>query len=96
MKILIKYKRSSKKEKLVNFYVDIVAEDDQGKVIIENQFNNSDHDHLGKLITLDNVADIKRQYGLLKMLKWRCKTAEWLNQNSDSCLFYLVKIQILR
>ena len=40
-----------REEKLVNFYVDIVAEDDQGKVIIENQFNNSDHDHLGKLIT---------------------------------------------
>ena len=87
-----------REEKLVNFYVDIVAEDNQGKVIIENQFNNSDHDHLGKLITyLSNVADTKKAIWIVEDAKAEhVRAVEWLNQNSDSCLFYLVKIQIFK
>ncbi len=87
-----------REEKLVNFYVDIVAEDDQGKVIIENQFNNSDHDHLGKLITyLSNVADTKKAIWIVEDAKAEhVRAVEWLNQNSETCLFYLVKIQIFK
>ena len=50
-----------KETKLINFRPDIVADDDQGKVIIENQFSSTDHDHLGKLITyLSNVEETKK------------------------------------
>ena len=34
-----------------SFEIDILATGVQGKVIIENQFGKSDHDHLGKILT---------------------------------------------
>lgn len=34
-----------------SFEIDILATGAQGKVIIENQFGKSDHDHLGKILT---------------------------------------------
>lgn len=84
--------------RLVSFKVDIIGEDEQGKVIIENQFYNSDHDHLGKLITyLSNVNETKKAIWIVEEAKpEHIKAIEWLNQNSTSCLFYLVKIQLFK
>jgi len=84
--------------KLVNFYVDIVGEDNEGKVIIENQFHSSDHDHLGKLITyLSSVQETKKAIWIVEEAKSEhIKAIEWLNQNSSSCLFYLIKIQLFK
>lgn len=39
-----------------SFEIDIVASESRGRVIIENQFGKSDHDHLGKVLTyLKNI-----------------------------------------
>ena len=57
-------------KKLDTFKVDIVAEDDQGKVIIENQFEKSDHDHLGKLLTyISNVENTKKAIWIVEDVK---------------------------
>ena len=48
-----------------SFHIDIVAEDEAGNpVIIENQLEKSDHDHLGKLITYLVAMGSKPLYGL--------------------------------
>jgi len=49
------------KEKSVGtFYVDIYAEDKNGRLaIIENQLTRTDHDHLGKVLTYISNLDVK-------------------------------------
>src|SRR5712691_2992223 len=43
-----------------DFSVDLVAEDESGnKVIIENQLERSNHDHLGKLVTYLVAAEAR-------------------------------------
>ncbi len=85
-------------KKLDTFKVDIVAEDDQGKVVIENQFEKSDHDHLGKLLTyISNVENTKKAIWIVEDAKPEHHRAiEWLNANIKTCLFFLVKIQVFK
>ena len=51
------------------FSVDLVGEDSENNlVIIENQLEKSNHDHLGKLITYLTVLDANQRYGLFQNL----------------------------
>ena len=68
------------------FSVDLVGEDEAGNaVVIENQLEKSDHDHLGKTITY--AAGLGAQ-----VIVWIAETAkeehqqavEWLNENTTS------------
>ena len=85
-------------KKLDTFKVDIVAQDNEGKVIIENQFERSNHDHLGKLLTyISNVENTKKAIWIVEDAKSEHQRAiDWLNANVKTCSFYLVKIQVFK
>lgn len=76
---------------------DLVAEDDAGKkVIIENQFGKSDHDHLGKLITY--LAMEEAQTAIWIVSDHRPEHVEaitWLNKSMSES-FYLLKVEAIK
>lgn len=79
------------------FRVDLVAEDESGHpVIIENQLEKSDHDHLGKLITYLTAFDAKAAIWIVSDPRPEHITAiTWLNE-ATSASFYLVKVEAVR
>ena len=64
-----------------NFNVDLVAEDDDGNpVIIENQLEKSNHDHLGKVITyLASIGASKAIWIVSEPRQEHIKAISWLN-----------------
>ena len=65
---------------------------------LENQFERSDHDHLGKLLTyISNVENTKKAIWIVEEAKSEHQRAiDWLNANVITCSFYLVKIQVFK
>ena len=80
-----------------DFSVDLVAEDESGNpVIIENQLERSNHDHLGKLITYLTAIDAKAAIWIVKEARPEHISAiSWLNESS-SAAFYLLKLEAVR
>lgn len=80
-----------------NFNVDLLAEDSSGNtVIIENQLEKSDHDHLGKIITYLTAFDAKKAIWIVKEPKQEHINAiSWLNESTDRD-FYLLKIEAIK
>jgi hypothetical protein len=80
-----------------NFSVDLVAEDDGGgKIIIENQLEKSNHDHLGKIITYLSVLNARAAIWIVSEPRPEHVAAiSWLN-DSSSADFYLVKVEAVR
>jgi hypothetical protein len=81
------------------FEADILAEDQNGDyVVIENQFGESDHDHLGKLLTyLTNLE--------AKTAVWICENPrpehinviDWLNEICPPDIrLYLIKLEVFQ
>lgn len=77
--------------------VDLVAEDELGDlVIIENQLERSDHDHLGKLITYLTALDAKTAIWIVATPRpEHINAMSWLNA-SYSASFYLIKLEAVR
>src|SRR6266436_7047266 len=79
------------------FSIDLVAEDaGGGTVIIENQLEKSDHDHLGKLITYLTAMSAKAAIWIVSDPRPEHVAAvAWLNE-STSAAFYMVKVEAVR
>lgn len=79
------------------FSIDLVAEDESGgKVIIENQLEKSNHDHLGKLITYLSALNARAAIWIVADPRPEHVAAvSWLN-DSSSADFYLVKVEAVR
>jgi len=79
-----------------NFSVDIVAEDDSGSIIvIENQLEKSNHDHLGKIITYLTAVEASCAVWIVSEPRSEhVKAIAWLNE-STSTDFYLIKLEAI-
>ena len=80
-----------------SFSVDLVAEDTNGNiVVIENQLEKSDHDHLGKLITYLVAMEAKTAIWIVSDPRpEHLQAIAWLNESS-SASFYLLKVEAIR
>ena len=81
-----------------DFRVDLVAEDESGQsVIIENQLERSNHDHLGKLLTYLTAFEAKTAIWIVKEARVEhIGVISWLNELSPSDSFYLLKLEAVQ
>lgn len=79
------------------FSVDLVGEDlENNLVIIENQLEKSNHDHLGKLITYLTVLDAKSAIWIVSEPRpEHIQAISWLNESSSGS-FYLIKLEAIK
>jgi hypothetical protein len=75
------------------FSVDLVAEDERGRtVVIENQLERSNHDHLGKLITYTAMMDAHVAIWIVADPRpEHVRAISWLNESPSD--FFLLKIE---
>ncbi len=83
-----------------DFNVDIYASETgtDRKIIIENQLEDTDHDHLGKLITYASGKDADVIIWVVKHAREEHKAAvEWLNNHTDEKIgFFLCEIKLFQ
>jgi hypothetical protein len=80
-----------------SFSVDLVAEDEGGgTVIIENQLEKSNHDHLGKVITYLTAFTARAAIWIVSEPRpEHVKAIAWLNESTGAD-FYLVKVEAVK
>jgi len=83
-----------------DFHVDIFATDaiTSRRIIIENQLEDTNHDHLGKLITYAAGKSAEIIIWIVKHAREEHRAAvEWLNNNTDERIgFFLCEIKLYR
>lgn len=81
-----------------DFYLDLLAETDDGRcVAVENQFNQTDHDHLGKCLTY--AAGFRAD-----IIIWVTETvrdehrraARYFNETNSNVKFYVVVVEVFQ
>ncbi len=82
-----------------SFTVDLVAEEENlGRVVIENQLEATDHDHLGKVLTYLTNLEAKTAIWISpKPRPEHVRAVTWLNETTpDDVSFYLVQLAAFR
>lgn len=83
-----------------DFSVDILAKEvgTDKSIIIENQLEDTNHDHLGKLITYASGKNASYIIWIVKRAREEHKSAiEWLNNHTDdSVAFFLVEVKLYK
>ena len=86
----------SKEVYVGSYRCDLVAVDESTgiKVIIENQLESSNHDHLGKIITYASGLDAQVVVWIVTHAKEEHRSAiEWLNNNTNGNInFFLIEL----
>ena len=89
-----------KEEYIYNFRLDLVGTDNRSQmpIIIENQFGESNHDHLGKLITYSAAKEAGIIIWIANGIQIAHRNAiEWLNKISPQDMtFYGVELEVFR
>jgi hypothetical protein len=87
----------SKEAEVGKFSLDILAEEESTgrKIIIENQLEITNHDHLGKIITYAAGHDADIVIWLFKDIREEHRQAiDWLNENTDEEIsFFAIKVE---
>lgn len=80
------------------YNVDILAEEENSgrKIIIENQLEDTNHDHLGKIITYASGYDAEIIIWIVRNYREEHQKAiDWLNEHTDEEIcFYLIKLEL--
>jgi hypothetical protein len=80
------------------FFADILAEEENTgrKIVIENQFTKTNHDHLGKLITYASGYDAATIIWIAEEVQEEHRRAvDWLNEHTEEEVnFFLVKMEL--
>lgn len=81
-----------------SFNVDILAQEESSerKIIIENQLESTDHDHLGKIVTYAAGHDAEVIIWIVKSVREEHQKAiEWLNEHTGEEIgFFLIKVEV--
>ena len=82
------------------YFVDITAEESltEKKIVVENQLERTDHDHLGKLLTYASSFDACIIVWVVRdITEEHQKAIEWFNDHMDNEIaFFLVKVEVYR
>ena len=83
-----------------SFFTDILARDcyTEDKIVIENQLENTNHEHLGKIITYASGHDAKTIIWVVKKVREEHRRAiDWLNDHTDDEInIFLCEIELWR
>lgn len=84
-------------QSMANFRVDLVGQVEDGDfVVVENQFGDSDHDHLGKLVTYAAASKAKTAIWIVEGARAEHIEAINLLNQVPSTSFYMLALEVVK